>query len=109
LGVRGEAPGKQSSFRLGEADREAAAEVRQDFCRAELVLPPLAVVEPDDVASASKPLRFQLVSELGDDVEAPGFCGPQQRGCEPGLDVDRARRYPRLVWPRGRAGGRDVS
>ena len=77
--------------------------------RPHLSLPPLAFVGPDDVADASKPPRFQLVSELGDDVEAPGFCGPQQRGCEPGFDVDCARRYPGLVWPGGCARGRDVS
>jgi hypothetical protein len=41
-----------------------------------LALPPLAVVEPDGVSGTSKPPRFQLASELRDDVEAPGFCGP---------------------------------
>ena len=92
--------------------RQQAREARRpvgDLLVPILALPPLVFAGPDDVAEASKPPRFQLVSELRDDVEAPGFCGTQQRGCEPAFHVDRASSYPRKVWLGGCAGGRDVS
>src|SRR5580698_875586 len=65
FGGSGRSPGKQSSFRLGEADREAALEVRQDFWRAELV--PLAI-SSTRVGGTSKAAG----AALGVRGEAPG-------------------------------------